>query len=164
MAVSISGLQGWHPGEVAMQTKLGFGEAMASTWQKIENAMREQHRIFHTSNLPFIPITTLDDEGRPWASIVAGADGEIGFVEGPDLKTLIVNARLWPGEPLLDTLNKWVDGNGQNLTAPERYLTAGIGIEFPTRRRNKFAGLIQDVKRTTAMDFRLRLQVNQTTG
>ncbi|KAL7793742.1 hypothetical protein V8C37DRAFT_85065 [Trichoderma ceciliae] len=164
MAVSISGLQGWHPGEVALQTKLGFAEAMASTWQKIESSMREQHRIFHTSNLPFIPITTLDDEGRPWASLVAGADGEIGFVEGPDLKTLIVNARLWPGEPLLDTLNQWVDGDGGNPTMPERYLTAGIGIEFPTRRRNKFAGFIQDVKRTKDMDFKLNLQVNQTTG
>ncbi|KAL6694414.1 hypothetical protein J3F84DRAFT_376771 [Trichoderma pleuroticola] len=164
MAVSISGLKGWHPGEVAMQTKLGFADAMSSTWQKIEDRMREQHRIFHTSNLPFIPITTLDDEGRPWASIVAGADGEIGFVEGPDLKTLTVNARLWPGEPLLDTLNQWADRNGQSPTSPERYLTAGIGIEFPTRRRNKFAGFIQDVKRTTNMDFRLNLQVDQTTG
>ncbi|KAM0263890.1 hypothetical protein ACHAQJ_000925 [Trichoderma viride] len=164
MAVSMSGLQGWHPGEVAMQTKLGYADAMSSTWHLIENSMREQHRIFHTSNLPFIPITTLDDEGRPWASLVAGSDGEIGFVEGPDLKTLIVNARLWPGEPLLDTLNKWVDGNGQNPTTPERYLTAGLGIEFTTRRRNKFAGFIQDVKRTTDMDFRLSLQVNQTTG
>jgi predicted pyridoxine 5'-phosphate oxidase superfamily flavin-nucleotide-binding protein len=164
MAVSISGLQGWHPGEVAMQSKLGFAQAMSSSWQKIEDRMREQHRIFHTGNLPFIPITTTDDEGRPWASLVAGADGEIGFVEGPDLKTLIVNARLWPGEPLLDTLNKWVDGNGQNPTSPERYLTAGIGIEFPTRRRNKFAGYIEDVKRTTDLDFRLNLQVNQTTG
>ncbi|OTA00981.1 hypothetical protein A9Z42_0012910 [Trichoderma parareesei] len=164
MAAAVSGLQGWHPGEIAMQTKLGYAGAMATSWRYIENAMREQHRIFHTSNLPFIPITTLDDEGRPWASIVAGADGEIGFVEGPDLKTLIANARLWPGEPLLDTLNQWVDRNGQNPTSPERYLTAGIGIEFPTRRRNKFAGYMEDVKRKTELDFRLKLKVNQTTG
>lgn len=66
--------------------------------------MREQHRISHTSNLPFILVTTVDGSGRPWAAVVAGAGSDTGFVESPDAGSLTVAARLWDGDPLLDTV------------------------------------------------------------
>jgi hypothetical protein len=160
-------LTNWHPGEHGVQRKLGYADSIRDRWNAVENAMREQHRIFHTSNLPFIPLTTLDAQGRPWASIVAGATGEIGFVQSPDAQTLIVNARLWNGEPLLDTVRAWptaVDGETVNL---ERFLIAGLGIEFPTRRRNKFAGRIRGVEGSRdpkGLEYQFDLEVTQALG
>jgi hypothetical protein len=157
-------LQGWHPGEVKLQYKLGYADAARDKWQHVENAMREQHRIFHTSNLPFIPITTLDDHGRPWGSIAAGASGKIGFVKSPDSNTLITDVRLWDGEPLLDTMSTWLDLQKRGVTIPERFLTAGIGIEFSTRRRNKFAGFIKNVKQHKGRNYELSIQVTEALG
>jgi predicted pyridoxine 5'-phosphate oxidase superfamily flavin-nucleotide-binding protein len=117
-------LQGWHPGEVALQRELGYADGVSEKWANIDNDMREQHHIFHTSNLPFIPITTLDDRGRPWGSVLAGPIGEMGFVKSPDAQTLTVDARVWDGEPLLSTIRTWVCQQDRKVAAPERFLTA----------------------------------------
>ncbi len=162
--MATAALQGWHPGEVAVQRKLGFADAVSDRWRAVENRMREQHQIFHTSNLPFIPVTTTDEDGRPWASIVAGATGEIGFVQSPDTNTLIINTRIWDGEPLADTLKAWVDRSNRQAQTPQRFLTAGLGIEFPTRRRNKFAGYITAVKQVTDLDYQVSLRVTEALG
>ncbi|KAJ6095229.1 hypothetical protein N7486_005975 [Penicillium sp. IBT 16267x] len=156
-------LVGWHPGEVAVQRKLGFSEAVRTGWQLNEDLMHEQHRIFHTSNLPFIPITILDDQGRPWASILAGSDGEVGFVLSPNSQTLTIKTRIWEGEPLQQILHVWLAQKPQTRVQG-RFLTAGLGIEFPTRRRNKFAGWIEDVNRLGSLDYNLTLIVNQSMG
>lgn len=105
--------------------------------------MPDQHRLFHTSNLSFIPITTIDEDGRPWASIMAGQGGNIGFVQSPSPQALSIYARLWDGDPMLKMVKKWRE-NG--MYEPDRLLTAGLGIEFSTRRRNKFAGRIRNVR------------------
>ena len=106
--MAATALLGWHPGELAIQRKLGYADAVSDAWARVGSFMPEQHRLFHTSNLPFIPMTTLDAEGRPWASIVAGPTGDIGFVNSPDPRTLVINARLWDGDPLLDTAKAWI--------------------------------------------------------
>jgi predicted pyridoxine 5'-phosphate oxidase superfamily flavin-nucleotide-binding protein len=160
----MTALHGWHPGEAALQRELGYTDAVAQSWRYVENFLRQQHRAFHTSNLPFIPITTVDEGGRPWASLLAGATGEIGFVSSPDENTLIVNARLWDGDPLLNTVKAWLDQKMRQATFPERFLTAGIGIEYTTRRRNKFAGRIAGVKSTTEHDYELNLRINEAVG
>ena len=157
-------LPGWHPGELIIQEKLGFADAVKDSWKNVGDFMPEQHRIFHTSNLPFIPVTTVDDEGRPWAAIVAGTTGEIGFVQSPDPETLSINAHLWDGDPLLDTL-KTLTGLGDNLaTAPERLLLAGLGIEFSTRRRNKFAGAVKSVKSRSDQEYQININVTEAMG
>ncbi|KEF51690.1 uncharacterized protein A1O9_12325 [Exophiala aquamarina CBS 119918] len=157
-------LQGWHPGEVAVQQKYGFSDAVSEHWRLTENFMREQHRIFHTLNLPFIPVTTVDGLGRPWGSIVAGATGEIGFVTSPDTKTLVVDTQLWPGDPLLDTIRRWINSKSRDGLALENFLTAGLGIEFPTRRRNKFAGRIRGVVPRSDLQFQLDLEIQEALG
>lgn len=157
-------LQGWHPGEVRVQQKYGFSDVVRDHWRLTENFMREQHRIFHTSNLPFIPITTVDDRGRPWGSIVAGATGEIGFVTSPDTKTLNVDTQLWPGDPLLFTIRRWIESKSRGEPAIGNVLIAGLGIEFPTRRRNKFAGRIRGIVPRSDLDFQLDLEVQETLG
>ncbi|EAU33071.1 conserved hypothetical protein [Aspergillus terreus NIH2624] len=162
----ISTLQGWHPGEVSIQRQLGYAAAVSSRWTAVENQLREQHQIFHTSNLSFIPLTTTDDDGRPWAGIAAGSTGQVGFVESPGLKTLVFRARLWDGDPLLETLRKRKSSrssHGETATE-ERYLTAGLGIEFSTRRRNKFAGRLERVKAITEQDYVFEVGITEALG
>ncbi|CAG8909085.1 unnamed protein product [Penicillium egyptiacum] len=172
----IPGIKGWHPGETAIQTKLGFSTAVSSKWTAVEPQLREQHRIFHTSNLSFIPMTVIDKDGRPWAGIAAGRDGRVGFVRGPDLKTLVFGVRVWKGEPLGCVLRDLTSsttnsGNGVEMEKRERALTAGLGIEFSTRRRNKFAGIIRDVVPNSdeaggkeGLDYVLEVDVNEAVG
>jgi len=42
--------------------------------------MPEKYRVFHTSNIPFLPVTILGESGRPWGSIFAGKEGKTRFV------------------------------------------------------------------------------------
>ncbi|KAJ5454249.1 uncharacterized protein N7458_005205 [Penicillium daleae] len=160
----MAALQGWHPGELAIQRKLGFADAVKNSWTSMKNFMPEQHRIFHTSHLPFIPVTTLDRDGRPWASVVAGPNGSIGFVQSPDDTTLSMYARIWDGDPLLDTVKSWGSLKDEKDAIAKRSLTAGLGIEFSTRRRNKFAGRIQHVEPVTKSDYHIGMTVTETTG
>lgn len=161
--MAATALLGWHPGELAIQRKLGYADAVSDAWARVGSFMPEQHRLFHTSNLPFIPMTTLDEEGRPWASIVAGPTGDIGFVNSPDPRTLVINARFWDDDPLLDTAKAWISPKRQKASL-ERFLTAGLGIEFSTRRRNKFAGLITRVTCQRDLEYQIHLNVSQTLG
>lgn len=157
-------LQGWHPGELLVQQKLGYDQAVSERWRLTENFMREQHRIFHSSNLHFIPITTIDSQGRPWASILSGATGEIGFVTCPDPNTMLVSIRLWEGDPMLETLRDWMNPKKRRAASAERFLVAGVGIEYTTRRRNKFAGSIKVVKQLSELDYEVTLYVNEALG
>jgi predicted pyridoxine 5'-phosphate oxidase superfamily flavin-nucleotide-binding protein len=161
--MATTALNGWHPGELAIQRKLGFASAVTGDWSRISDFMPEQHRVFHTSNLPFIPITTIDEDGRPWASIVAGSTGDIGFVKSPDSRTLSIKTRLWDGDPLLDTAKARIE-HGRSKANPERFLTAGLGIEFSTRRRNKFAGCIQGVRPWSDSEYQIDLTVIEAIG
>ncbi|KAJ6786109.1 hypothetical protein PWT90_02465 [Aphanocladium album] len=157
-------LHGWHTGEAIIQQKLGYREAVSGSWRVTENFMREQHRIFHTSNLHFLPITTLDKDGRPWAGFAAGSNGNIGFVTSPDKNTLKLNVKLWDTDPLVDTFETWLDPAQRCDAPPERFLIAGVGIEFSTRRRNKFAGRIKSVRKAAHMRYEVVLFVDEALG
>ncbi|VDC01305.1 unnamed protein product [Peniophora sp. CBMAI 1063] len=156
-----SALQGWHPGELALQLKLGFAGPMTYVWSMVEDELREQHQVFHTTRLPFIPLTTLDSDGRPWACMLSGAKGEPGFVTSPNVHSLRIKVHSWDGDPLIENLRVW-----QNVSHTNRFLVAGLGIELPTRRRNKFAGSLNPVKtkKTGEFEYDLHLDVNQALG
>lgn len=124
---------------------------MAYTW--IEAEMPEQHRVFHSTRLPFIPVTTLDAEGRPWTSIFAGQSGEPGFVSSPKWDRLLMNIHTWEGDPFNENVKLF---GGQMLAA-------GIGIEFSTRRRNKFAGHIFDIRKNVD-SYHIEMIVYQAIG
>ena len=114
--------------------------------------------MFHTSNLPFIPVTILDESGRPWGSVFTGKGGEIGFVKSPNESSMTIDLVSWEGDPLLRGLKGRKDEKG-------RVLVAGIGIELPTRRRNKFAGWIESSSiESNLTDVYLKMHVNQATG
>ena len=114
----------WHAGERAAQERAGTAKRMAEIGPHVVRSfMPDQHRELF-EHLPFLVVGTLDAEKRPWASIVAGLPG---FVASPHPKRLEVTAQPTPGDPLADALQPG---------APIGIL----GIELPTRRRNRMNG------------------------
>lgn len=131
----MSSLPGWsfpgspfHSGEQQVQQRLGVRERMEAAGRRVvRNVMPEQHREFFAM-LPFLVLGTVDGEGRPWASIAAGAPG---FLSTPDDKTLRVAAAAPLGASLRD---------GGDIGA--------LGIDFASRRRNRANGLVHDLGAT----------------
>ncbi|HVT53176.1 MAG TPA: pyridoxamine 5'-phosphate oxidase family protein, partial [Dongiaceae bacterium] len=118
--------QVWHAGERAAQARAGTAEHMAQAGpQVIRTFMPDQHRIFF-GQLPFIVVGALDAAGQPWASILSGLPG---FVRSPHPQRLEIAADAMAGDPVKDALR---------LGAPVGIL----GIELPTRRRNRMNGFI----------------------
>ncbi|CAE6489133.1 unnamed protein product [Rhizoctonia solani] len=148
-----TGVLGWHPGEHWMQSKLDVAQAVRFAYTAVRDHLPLQHRTFHTSNIAFVPLTTLDSDGRPWVSLIASKDGKVGFVQSPSEIELIINGDVWDGDPARKNLEK---GKGK--------LVAGLGIEWATRRRNKFAGVIRDVEWDENGKMRLDMKVTQTLG
>jgi hypothetical protein len=154
----MSTLNGWHLGERIVHHKLGHDSdfSIMSQYQYIDCDLPADHAKFHSTRLPFVPVITLDSAGRPWGSILAGSDGKPGFIKNSRYSVLSVEANVWPGDPLLETAKTF--GNGDS-----EMLVAGIGIEFPTRRRNKFAGKVTSLQRN-GETFSLDLTVNEAIG
>jgi uncharacterized protein len=120
----------WHSGERALQTQAGVAQRMAEIGSRaIRAAMPDQHRVFF-AQLPFILAGHQDSQGHVWASVLAGPPG---FVSSPDPKTLAIAALPMPGDPLAASL------------APGLKLGL-LGIELPTRRRNRANGHVRTVE------------------
>lgn len=124
--------QVWHPGELAWQRQLGFAEQMAQVGARsIRDAMPDQHRSFF-AQLPFILTGFEDAEGRVWASLLSGAPG---FVSSPDPRRLRIDLVPAPEDPVASALRPG--------------LPLGLlGIELPTRRRNRANGRVEQVDET----------------
>ncbi|MGE5338380.1 MAG: pyridoxamine 5'-phosphate oxidase family protein [Gemmatimonadota bacterium] len=119
----------FHAGELAVQTRAGSRERMAQVGPRvIRNVLPQQHREFFAL-LPFIALGAADDTGQPWATLLAGAAA--GFVTSPDDTHLRVEALPPDGDPMRPLIR---DG------AP----LALLGIELPTRRRNRANGRVVD--------------------
>ncbi len=114
----------WHEGERAVQARAGSRERMEQVGRlAIRRFMPDQHRAFF-AQLPFLLVGSVDGSGWPWASALFGWPG---FARSPDPGRLDIAA--WPvaGDPLRESLS---------LGAPLGLL----GIELPTRRRNRMNG------------------------
>lgn len=117
----------FHAGEARVQQRLEVRDRMAEVADRaIRDHMPEQHRSFF-SMLPFLIVGSVDDAGRPWASIVAAPPG---FVSSPDARRLQVNAAPLVGAPL-----RWREGESVGL----------LGIQAHTRRRNRMNGIVEEV-------------------
>jgi hypothetical protein len=124
------------------------------------------HALFHSTRLPFMPVTTLDSEGRPWGSILASENGLPGshFIKNSRYTTLTIRAKVWEGEPFLENAKLFRDVGEGEQEREGRMLIAGIGLEFPTRRRNKLAGWVSKLEKKDNDIFELELTVNQSLG
>jgi len=116
----------FHAGEQAVQARAGSRERMAEIGHRVVRAeMPAQHRDFFPL-LPFVVLGAVDDGGQPWATLLAG---EPGFVSSPHATQLRIDALPPDGDPLRPLLRE-----GAPL--------ALLGIELPTRRRNRANGRI----------------------
>lgn len=119
----------FHAGERAAQARAGFTEAAEATGRRsIRETMPDQHRQFY-AQLPFMIVGGTDSAGQPWPSWRVG---QPGFVSSPDSKMLRIAGGALPGDPLDGT---WREGA----------LFGGLGIELPTRRRNRINGVVTSV-------------------
>lgn len=133
----------FHAGEITIQERLGVRTKIEAQGRRvISDYLTKQHRQFF-AQLPFLIAGTVDEQDRPWASILVG---EPGFLSTPDAQTLQVIARELFGDPLRETL---VAGADIGL----------LGIELSTRRRNRMNGTIKAV---TSNGF--AVQVGQSFG
>jgi ferredoxin-NADP reductase/predicted pyridoxine 5'-phosphate oxidase superfamily flavin-nucleotide-binding protein len=116
----------FHGGEQAVQERLGVREKLESFGRRvIRDYLPEQHREFF-GMLPFLVIGTVDGEGRPWASILAGP---AGFVTSPDPRSLRIAAKPLGGDPLQATLREGAE-------------VGILGIQLETRRRNRLTSRV----------------------
>jgi uncharacterized protein len=111
----------YHQGERAVQTRAGVRDRAEQMGRKMIRAfLPDQHRQFF-EQLPFVLAGTVDRAGAVWASVLTGRPG---FVYTPDEHTVRVRAKL----------------------ALEVGQAIGIlGIELPTRRRNRVNGHVASV-------------------
>lgn len=133
----------FHAGEIAVQTQAGVREkAEVGGRRGIRRYLPEQHRQFF-EQLPFMVLGGIDADGQPWATLRIG---EPGFISSPDAATLRIAGEALRGDPLAGA---WRTGS----------MLGGLGIEPPTRRRNRINGIV------TANDYgALTVEVKQSFG
>lgn len=120
----------WHAGEKAIQERVGVADRMEVHGQKvIRDYMPDQHREFY-QQLPFIIVGAVDQQGRPWATLLEGAEG---FMTSPDPKSL-----------LLDSVADHQDPAASGLQAGSA--VGLLGIELHTRRRNRMNGVLREAE------------------
>lgn len=117
----------FHEGELALQVRAGVRERLGDA-PFIRDQMPRQHRDFF-AQLPFLLAGSVDREGQPWASALAGAPG---FIHSPDPRRLAVRARPAAHDPLAAAL-----AAGAPLGL--------LGLEAHTRRRNRLNGRVASV-------------------
>ncbi len=114
----------FHRGEHEIQERLGVREQIEDVGKRfIRGYMLDEHRTFY-AQLPFLLIGSVDNTGRPWASVLVGRPG---FVHSATPNRLKINTRLIYGDPLKDSL---FPGAQVGL----------LGIEYESRRRNRMSG------------------------
>jgi predicted pyridoxine 5'-phosphate oxidase superfamily flavin-nucleotide-binding protein len=118
----------FHEGEQALQRRVS--PVLQQRMQKVADVvlrdhMPDQHRDFFAL-LPTLVVGSVDECGRPWASMLAGRPG---FVLSPDPVTLHIAAKPIAGDPLERHLA---------LDAPLGIL----GLQPETRRRNRMNGRV----------------------
>jgi predicted pyridoxine 5'-phosphate oxidase superfamily flavin-nucleotide-binding protein len=133
----------FHTGELQVQTRLGVAEKIAEIGRRIiRDHLIQQHIDFYAL-LPLILVGASDADGRPWASALFG---QPGFVRAVDPRRLRIEALPATDDPIRSALT-----SGSRLGV--------LGIELPTRRRNRVNGRVLEVD-----DDGLVMSVQQSYG
>ncbi len=149
-----------HQGELLLQERRNTPQDLIDGIpQYIDHDMSQQHADFF-ADLPYLPLATLDNRGRPWVSLLVTAaddDPSIGIKVLGDNTTDVV-AETSPYDPFARVLQQ------EPISADEVRLFAGVGVDFSNRRRNKIAGAIGKASVEDTGKLRLRLRSNQHLG
>ncbi|MEP2987867.1 MAG: hypothetical protein ABJN65_17990 [Parasphingorhabdus sp.] len=151
----------WHRGETLVQKRRDTPHALSvSAPDYIEKDMPREHAEFF-AGLPYLPLATLDKQGRPWASILvttSDSDPAIGITTSGRNQTDVV-AEVNPYDPFVRAL-----GSDQRPSGADRRLFAGVGVDFTNRRRNKLAGAVEPISTDQPGKVSLRLVSDQHLG
>lgn len=126
----------FHLGEQELQKRLGVNEQMERLAKHMMRPyMPEQHSTFF-SQLPFMIAGSVDEDGWPWASMLIGKPG---FVKIPDSKKLVFKGGRITADPFWE--------NAKTNTP-----VGLLGIELPTRRRNRVNGVVSTSGKNISID------------
>ncbi|MDH3742371.1 MAG: ferredoxin, partial [Hyphomicrobiales bacterium] len=117
----------FHPGEQAVQERLGVRDIEDWARKVVRDHLPEQHRAFHTAQ-PFLVAAARDGRDRPWVTLLDGPDG---FVTSPDPGHLVIRSKPSPGDALEQSFEAGAD-------------VGILGIELATRRRNRVNGRVAE--------------------
>lgn len=113
----------FHEGELAVQAQAGVQDMASRVGKSIRSVIPLAAQEFLISQ-PFVVVSSINQQGRVWASILAG---QPGFMRALDERTVQINAKPASGDPLSENI-LWNDHIGM------------IVIEFATRRRMRING------------------------
>lgn len=120
----------FHAGERRLQARAGRRDAVEAFGSRaIRSFMPDEHRELF-ERLPFAAVGAVDDDGWPWATILAGAPG---FMSSPDPKRLNIAAAPLPEDPLAGAIR---EGAQVGL----------LGVDLATRRRNRLNARVVDAR------------------
>jgi len=134
-----SGEPTFHEGEAALQREVGMAERMQRLGPQVIHARLPEPQRDFFRQLPFLVVGSIDAQGQPCASLLAGA---AGFVFSPEPSTLRIDALPSPSDPLAANL-----GAGAALGV--------LGIQPHVRRRNRVNGTLSELD---ARGFSLAVQ------
>ena len=93
--------EAFHRGEQALQARVGVRERMAAVGAMVlRDHMPDQHRELF-EKLPTLLLGTLDEQGQPWATMLAGPPG---FVHTPDAQRMEIATAPDSQDPVLTHL------------------------------------------------------------
>ena len=126
----------FHDGEREIHARLGISERMDQIGRRvIRSYLPQQHRDFYET-LSFLIVGSVDAEGRPWISLLAGAPG---FISSPDERSLHIDTAPLFGSPLADLLDCARD-NAWDTEAGDSFPVGLLGLIPSNRRRNRITG------------------------
>lgn len=128
----------FHTGEIEAQRLAGARASHAP----LRSFMPEQHRVFY-GQLSYVLLATLDETGAPQATML---DGAPGFLHSPTPTSLVVRPRPDKGDAV------------RRLLRPGAQVGL-LGIELPTRRRNRANGSV-----VASLDDGWMIHVTQSFG
>lgn len=166
----------WHPGEIEAQQARGYEDAAWGVWMNYEEGA-PSFMVPFLQSLPFLSVTTLDQHGRPWSSLICN-NGQIGFLElekktGDSIFKCTIKA--YKGVPIRECLLRLhkeflsgIDPYEDDGTTKPQFQLAAVGVMLNNRRRNKLEGVIVSILKVpqsdTENEFVFRLQVSNTFG
>ncbi len=149
-----------HRGELMLQERRHTPKEVSDAIPHyIESDMPKQHADFF-AGLSYLPLATLDRNGRPWVSLLvtqSDSDPSVGIQVAGQNTTHVV-AETNPHDPFVRAVSQ------DPASGLEARLFAGVGIDFGNRRRNKIAGSIRTADVEGEEKIRLQLLSDQHLG
>jgi len=135
MAIDYASNLGWHEGEQQMQQMLHVPARENPTSQGLTPY---GVRILHISSL--LALGTLDDEGRPWTTLLGGQPGFARSIgqSAMGVKALVDSEH----DPVLKLLFSGEHGREDMHSVADGRLMSALAINLATRDRVKLAGTI----------------------